>query len=42
MTNFLYISIYDEIRLFKDTIDEIISAHSEGINLKSKEERRKL
>ena len=42
MTNFIYISIYDEIRLFKDTIDEIISAHSEGINLKSKEERRKL
>ena len=42
MTNFCYISIYDEIRLFKDMIDEIISAHSEGINLKSQEERRKL
>ena len=42
MTNFIYISIYDEIRLFKDMIDEIISVHSEGINLKSQEERRKL
>lgn len=42
MTNFIYISIYDEIRLFKDMIDEIISAHSEEINLKSQEERRKL
>ena len=42
MTNFIYISIYDEIRLFKDKIDEIISAHSEDINLKSQEERRKL
>lgn len=42
MTNFIYISIYDEIRLFKDMIDEIISSHSEGINLKSQEERRKL
>ena len=42
MTNFLYISIYDEIRIFKDKIDEIISAHSEDINLKSQEERRKL
>lgn len=42
MSGIFYISIYDEIRLFKDKIDEIISVHSEGINLKSQEERRKL
>lgn len=42
MSNLFYISIYDEIRLFKDTIDEIISAHSEGIDFHSQEERRKL
>ena len=37
-----YISIYDENKLFKNMIDEIISKHSEGIDLKSYEERIKL